>query len=79
MASFSMSYAMANLGWKFYMINASYDLLFLFSVYFFWVETARVPLEEVALRFGDLDAACLLEGVGDRSDSGGVEEVKTKM
>ena len=48
---------MDDLGWKFYMVNASYDCFFLVVVYFLWVETARVPLEEVAARFGDLNMA----------------------
>ncbi|KAH8689438.1 hexose transporter-like protein [Talaromyces proteolyticus] len=50
MASFSMSFAMENLGWKFYFINAAYNLVFLGAVYFLWVETARVPLEEVLIQ-----------------------------
>ncbi|KAJ4366940.1 hypothetical protein N0V83_007470 [Neocucurbitaria cava] len=53
MASFVLSFAMANLGWKFYIINASYDLIFLVAVYFLWVETKGVHLEEIAVRFGD--------------------------
>ncbi|RDW67511.1 hypothetical protein BP6252_08907 [Coleophoma cylindrospora] len=53
MASFAMSYGMANLGWKFYIVNASYDLLFLACVYFFWVETKGISLEEIALQFSD--------------------------
>lgn len=57
MASFSMSYAMADLGWKFYLINASWNIIFFFVVYFWWVETRRMPLEEIALQFGDLDMA----------------------
>lgn len=55
MSTFAMSYAMDNLGWKFYMINASWNIVFLAIVYFTWVETRRMPLEEIALKFGDLD------------------------
>ncbi|KAK7890709.1 hypothetical protein LTR67_007918 [Exophiala xenobiotica] len=54
LAAFTMSFAMADLGWKFYFINASWNIGFLAIVYFLWVETARVPLEEIALKFGDL-------------------------
>lgn len=42
---------MADLGWKFYLINASYDMLFLVIIYFTWVETKGIPLEEIALKF----------------------------
>ncbi|KAK6071507.1 hypothetical protein SCUP234_06806 [Seiridium cupressi] len=55
MASFAMSYAMDNLGWKFYFINGSWNVVFLAIVYFTWVETRRMPLEEIAIKFGDLD------------------------
>lgn len=51
MSSFALSYAMADLGWKFYLINASYDIVFLAIIYFTWVETMGVPLEEIALKF----------------------------
>jgi dipeptide/tripeptide permease len=54
LASFCMSFAMENLGYKFYFINASWDILFALIVYFYWPETARVPLEEVGLFFGDV-------------------------
>lgn len=59
MASFSMSYAMSTLGWKFYIINASWNIIFFAVVYFTWVETRLVPLEQVALKFGDLDVDTL--------------------
>ncbi|RAO73251.1 uncharacterized protein BHQ10_009263 [Talaromyces amestolkiae] len=59
MASFSMSYAMSTLGWKFYIINASWNIIFFAAVYFTWVETRLVPLEQVALKFGDLDVDTL--------------------
>ena len=51
MASFALSYAMADLGWKFYLINASYDIVFLVIIYLTWVETKGIPLEEIALKF----------------------------
>lgn len=57
-----MSYAMVNLRWKFYLINASWNILFFAIIYLTWVETARVPLEEVALKFGDLDEQYIAEG-----------------
>ncbi|KAH7413065.1 hexose transporter [Cadophora sp. MPI-SDFR-AT-0126] len=51
LASFALSYAMADLGWKFYMINASYNILFFAIIYFLWVETNGLTLEEIALKF----------------------------
>ncbi|KAL2828332.1 general substrate transporter [Aspergillus pseudoustus] len=63
MASFTMSFAMTNLGWKFYMANASYNILFLAAIYFFWVETARLPLEEVNKQFGDPIGADIVDGI----------------
>jgi hypothetical protein len=53
MASFAMSFAMSDLGWKFYLINASWDIMFLVFVFFFFVETKGLNLEEIAVRFGD--------------------------
>jgi len=51
MSSFALSYAMADLGWKFYLINASYNIVFLVIIYLTWVETKGIPLEEIALKF----------------------------
>lgn len=48
-----MSFAMSDLGWKFYLINASWDIMFLVFVFFFFVETKGLNLEEIAVRFGD--------------------------
>lgn len=46
-----MAYAMEDLGWKFYFINAAWDLVFLVLAYFTFVETKGLTLEEIALRF----------------------------
>lgn len=79
LASFVMSFGMTNLGWKFYIINASYDVIFLVAIYFLWVETARVPLEEIALRFGDLHLPAVVEGEeNDRSDEVAKEQITVK-
>ncbi|EXJ82981.1 hypothetical protein A1O3_06798 [Capronia epimyces CBS 606.96] len=51
MSSFALSYAMEDLGWKFYLINASYNIVFFVIIYFSWVETKGLPLEEIALKF----------------------------
>ena len=53
MASFAMSFSMSDLGWKFYLINASWDIMFLVFVFFFFVESKGLNLEEIAVRFGD--------------------------
>ena len=46
-----MAYAMADLGWKFYLINASWNLIFLVIAYFTFVETKGLKLEEIAAKF----------------------------
>ncbi|KAL2065314.1 hypothetical protein VTL71DRAFT_2983 [Oculimacula yallundae] len=51
LASFVMAYGMENLGWKFYFINASWDLVFLVIAYFIFVETKGLKLEEIAAKF----------------------------
>jgi hypothetical protein len=67
MASFAMSYAMANLGWKFYIINASFDFLFLAAAYFLFVETNGLTLEEITAKF---EGTMTLEGTsGDTTPS----------
>lgn len=53
MTSFAMPFAMSDLGWKFYLINASWDTVFFAFVFFFFVETKGLNLEEIAIRFGD--------------------------
>ncbi|KAJ6261093.1 Lactose permease [Drechslerella dactyloides] len=53
LASFTMSFALSDLGWKFYLINASWNLMFLALVYLFFVETKGLKLEEIALLFGE--------------------------
>lgn len=53
---------MDTLGWKFYFINGSWDLLFLACIYFLWVETKGISLEKIALEFGDLKPEDFLEG-----------------
>lgn len=41
---------MTNLGWKFYIINASWNVIFLLIVVFLWVETRGLTLEDIALK-----------------------------
>lgn len=60
-----MSLAMSDLQWKFYFINASWNVLFLIFVYFFFVETKGLKLEEIAEKFNE---SIYLDGVESGSD-----------
>ncbi|KAI8235696.1 hypothetical protein K4K54_005404 [Colletotrichum sp. SAR 10_86] len=66
LASFCMAYAMADLGWKFYFINASWNLLFLVVAYFTFVETKGLKLEEIAAKF---EGSRILDAIAEDSDS----------
>lgn len=46
-----MAYAMENLGWKFYFINAAWNFVFLIIAYFVFVETKGLTLEEINCKF----------------------------
>ena len=76
MASFAMSFAMSDLGWKFYLINASWDIMFLVFVFFFFVETKGLNLEEIAVRFGD---ERVVEGLEVTSNEGVINVVDEKV
>jgi len=73
MASFSMSYAMTNLGWKFYIINASYNILFFAAVYVLFVETKGISLEQISVLFDGPSAIAASSADVSVSD----EEAKT--
>ncbi|CAK7894335.1 high-affinity glucose transporter [[Candida] anglica] len=47
MNSFVLPIAMTEIGWKFYMINAGYNVIFIPIIAFLWVETKGIPLAEV--------------------------------
>ncbi|KLP13821.1 hexose transporter protein [Fusarium fujikuroi] len=51
-ATFIMPFALENIGWRMYIINASWDILEVLFVAFFWVETKRRSLEEIDALFG---------------------------
>lgn len=51
-ATFIMPFALENIGWGMYIINASWDILEVLFVAFFWVETKRRSLEEIDALFG---------------------------
>ena len=44
-------FALKAIGWKTYIINASFDILMLLYVIFCWVETKGLTLEEVDIIF----------------------------
>ncbi|KAH7022208.1 hexose transporter-like protein [Ilyonectria destructans] len=73
LASFCMAYAMADLGWKFYFINASWNLVFLVIAYFIFVETKGLSLEEISAKF---EGPGILEAVTEDSASQEVESEK---
>ncbi|KAJ7625315.1 MFS sugar transporter-like protein [Mycena polygramma] len=47
MAVFAFPFALQNIGWKTYMINAAWDVLEVPFVWYYWVETAGKTLEEI--------------------------------
>jgi len=42
-----MPIALANIGWKMYFINGSWDLLILVAIAVWWIETKGKSLEEI--------------------------------
>lgn len=62
---FVMPIALANIAWKIYFINGSWNLLMIVAIALFWIETKGKTLEEI-------DEA--IEGVR-HSDAAGVEDM----
>jgi hypothetical protein len=62
-----MPIALANIAWKIYFINGSWDVLMIIAIAFFWIETKGKTLEEI-------DEA--IEGVR-HSDAPGIEDLIT--
>ncbi|KAH7011187.1 MFS sugar transporter-like protein [Ilyonectria destructans] len=52
-AIFVMPISLEHIGWKTYIINASFDILELAFIYFFWVETSKRSLEEIEVLFDE--------------------------
>ncbi|KAJ5113037.1 hypothetical protein N7456_001571 [Penicillium angulare] len=50
---FAFPYALDVMGWKAYMMNASWNVLLLVFIWFQWVETKGKTLEEIDLLFND--------------------------
>ncbi|KAK5116459.1 hypothetical protein LTR62_008008 [Meristemomyces frigidus] len=44
---FIMPIGLANIGWKMYFVNASWDIVIIFLIAYFWVETKGKTLEEI--------------------------------
>ncbi|KAF6007216.1 hypothetical protein HII12_004736 [Brettanomyces bruxellensis] len=76
-AAFVLPISMTSVGWKFYMINAGYDIIFLPIIYFLWVETKGLTLEQVASLFGDEELCTLKLKVTDADDTS--DSVKTEL
>ncbi|CEN60891.1 Putative Hexose transporter [Aspergillus calidoustus] len=74
LASFAMAYAMADLGWKFYFINAAWDFVFLIIAYFTFVETKGLELEEINAKFegAEVITAVVPGSESQSSNKGGV-------
>lgn len=53
LGTFILPIAMDNIGWKFYIINAGYDVVFLIVIIVFWVETKGLSLEEIGKSLGE--------------------------
>jgi hypothetical protein len=45
--TFAFPFALAKIGWKTYMINATWDVLEVIFIIYFWVETSNKTLEEI--------------------------------
>ena len=50
-AQFVSPFGLDNLGWKFFMVIAGYSVIFVPIIYYVWVETKGVPIEEVEKLF----------------------------
>lgn len=47
MVTFAFPYALEAIGWKTYMINATWDVLEVLFIIFVWIETSNKTLEEI--------------------------------
>jgi len=67
-----MPFAFAAIGWKTYMINASFDVLLVAFVIFYWVETKGLTLEEVDIRFDGVKHSDVPDFEALKDDKAGV-------
>ncbi|KAF5707592.1 MFS sugar transporter [Fusarium mundagurra] len=82
-ATFIMPFALETIGWKMYIINASWDILEVLFVAFFWVETKRRSLEEIDALFdpsGHLTVDYIIEGhgLGEPHSSTQLDKIESK-
>lgn len=73
LASFTMAFAMADLGWKFYFINAAWNFCFLILAYFTFVETKGLTLEEIRVKFEGPGGAEVVDGIETDNSSQDME------
>lgn len=52
--TFAFPFAFAAIGWKFYMINAAWNVLEVVFVAYYWVETVGLSLEQIDEKFLNL-------------------------
>jgi sugar porter (SP) family MFS transporter len=50
-SSFVLPIAMTNIGWKYYIVNAAYDVLFIPVIYYVWIETKGEDIELIDEKF----------------------------
>lgn len=75
-STFMLPIGMNNMNYKFYMLTASYDILFLPIIQWLWVETKNMPLEKIADLFGDGEEAAV--DVEDNEYSDIIEGIPVK-
>lgn len=51
MSAYAFPFGFAAIGWKFYMINAGWDVCEVLFVAYYWVETVGLSLEEIDDKF----------------------------
>ncbi|CAI7604470.1 hypothetical protein N7533_008812 [Penicillium manginii] len=54
-----------NVGWKYYLVIICWSAFFIPVIYFFWPETARLTLEEIAQNFGEEVAVKLTDATDE--------------
>lgn len=55
LANITRPYALSALPWQFYIMNAAFDLFLAFHVWWRYVETRNLTLEQASKLFGDND------------------------
>ncbi|ROW07204.1 hypothetical protein VMCG_03945 [Cytospora schulzeri] len=78
---FIMPIGLANIGWKMYMVNASWDIVILALIVVFWVETKGKTLEEIDAIFEGTHHSSVpdLERVRQGEETVGIEAVEESL